>query len=844
MYSTWATNIAGLVLWLGLIQPGQTLTAKSGLLPTYDYVIVGAGVSGLTVANRLSENNKFSILVIEAGGFDQDEDYILVPGLAGNAIGTKYDWNLTYVANPDLGNRTVSIPQGKAVGGSSLLNRMVFDRGSRADYDRWEALGNPGWGWRDLLPFFKKSERFTPPSNDIIDEWNVTYDPAVHGTTGHVQSSYAPWIWPSTKQFIRAITNLGVHVPRDGASGDALGGFFAPHSQDPVSVTRSDARRAYWDTASRRPNIHLVTGRRVTRLISENISRRVEITGVEFAAHRSAPRTIVNVRKEVLLAAGAIHTPQLLQLSGIGDPALLARHNISTVANVPGVGRNFQDHLHVPVVFSLDFPLAATNLTTNSTFAAESLALYRTEKTGPHADATGDFLAFLPAANFTSRTNVIHDKAANQDPRTYLDTDTPPTITRGYALQHKLLTAGIAAANEAQLEIIWADGTFVLGLQHPFSRGSVRLASSDPFAPPLTDPAYLRNPVDVRILTEAIKYARSLVQTPSLAAFNPVELVPGGNVTSDEDLEAYIRGAAESLFHPSGSCAVGKFQVGGVVDADFRVHGVKGLRVVDASVLPMLPATHIQSSVYAIAERLTTTFSLLNSAISPSLSPISDKISSVCSPSNGGGRRILGSAFEYFTGGEITWIGPHAGWAIVWTMPRACTVSARPDRPIRDTVRVRKETGVTSPFWLVEPCAQDPKELVVSAADEDVPVRCSEGLRRNLAITQANIQMLSFSLPSLSILLILRPLPQRRKDALHRIETRREIRNRNTDLHRRRIFTPCKMRQPELRFDHNIKTGPVAVGSWVYGREGGVVEIVLCEAVGEVVLDEDVRSFD
>jgi choline dehydrogenase-like flavoprotein len=230
--------------------------------------------------------------------------------------------------------------------------------------------------------------------------------------------------------------------------------------------------------------------------------------------------------------------------------------------------------------------------------------MYRTHKTGPYADATGDFLAFLPAANFTSQSAVLQGIAADQNPQTYLDKDTPPSISNGYALQHKLLTTGLAAMDEAQLEIIWADGTFVLGLQHPFSRGSVRLASSDPFAPPLADPAYLRNPVDVRILIEAIKYARSLTTTPSLAAFNPVELVPGGNITSDEDLEAYVRGAVDSLFHPSGTCAVGKFELGGVVDVDFRVHGVKGLRVVDASVLPMLPATHIQSSVYAVAEKV------------------------------------------------------------------------------------------------------------------------------------------------------------------------------------------------------------------------------------------------
>ncbi|KAL4914876.1 hypothetical protein BDW62DRAFT_204240 [Aspergillus aurantiobrunneus] len=610
MRPTRKTGFSGLTLGFGLVSPvlatqfeGHILARDSQLLPTYDYVIVGGGVSGLTVANRLSEDKRLSILVVEAGEFDRDEDFILIPGLAGGAIGTQYDWNLTYTANPDIGNRTVSIPQGKAVGGSSLLNRMVFDRGSRADYDRWATLGSPGWGWRDLLPYFRKSETFTPPISDIRDEWNVTYDLSVHGSTGNVQSSYSTWIWPAVKPFISAITEAAVRIPRDGASGDAIGGFWSPHSQDPDTITRSDARRACWDTASKRPGLHLVTGQRATRLISKKTAHGPKITAVELASSPCAPRTTVNVRKEAILAAGAIHTPQILQLSGIGDPAILASLNISTVANVPGVGRNFQDHLHVPVVFSFDFPLTSANLTTNTTFAAESLALYNTHKTGPYADATGNFLAFLPTSNVTSKAQSIHQDAISQDPKTYLDTDTPASVQRGYAAQHKLLSAGIPASNQAQLEIIWSDGTFVLGLQHPFSRGSVRLASTDPFVPPIADSAYLRNPVDVRILVEAVKYARSLTETSSLAQFNPVEAVPGANVTSDADLEAYVRGAADSLFHPSGTASVGRYELGGVVDADFRVYGVQGLRVVDSSVLPMLPATHIQSSVYAVAEK-------------------------------------------------------------------------------------------------------------------------------------------------------------------------------------------------------------------------------------------------
>ncbi|KAL5333114.1 hypothetical protein BJX70DRAFT_392427 [Aspergillus crustosus] len=531
----------------------------SQLRSSYDYVIVGGGVSGLTVATRLSEIPKHSILVTEAGDFDQNEDFVVIPGLTGTAIGTKYDWNLIYASNPNAANRALLIPQEKAVGGSSLLNWMVFDRGSSADYDHWRALGNHGWGWKDLLPFFTKSETFTPPIDEIVTEWNVTHIASVHGSSGPIGSSYAPWIWPSTKHFIDALIGLGIRIPEDAASGDAV-----------VTMTRSDARRGYWEAASNRPGLALLTGRRATRLITKQTPHGPKVIGIEFVSSKCQSPKVVKVGKEAILAAGALHTPQLLQLSGIGDPAILSSLNISTVAEVPGVGRNLQDHIYVPVVFNFDFPLTSANLTSNATFAAESLKLYHTHKTGPYADATGDLLTILSTNTFTAQTADLHKLASNQDPTKYLDTDTPATVQHHYAAQHKLLTEGLLATNQAQIEILWADGTFV----------------TDPLAPPLADAAFLRNPVD----------------TPELAAFNSVELVPGADVSSDEELEVFIRGAAEPLFHPAGTCSVGAVENGGVVDTRFRVHGVRGLRVVDASVFPMLPATHIQSSVYAVAE--------------------------------------------------------------------------------------------------------------------------------------------------------------------------------------------------------------------------------------------------
>lgn len=260
---------------------------------------------------------------------------------------------------------------------------------------------------------------------------------------------------------------------------------------------------------------------------------------------------------------------------------------------------------------AVDFPLVAANLSTNATFAEKSRSIYNDRKTGPYADATANFLAFLPATNITDQVETIYQNAQCQDANGYLETDTPDSVQTGYTDQHKLLTEGIAALNEAQIEIIFTDGTFVIGLQHPFSRGSVRLASTDPFAPPLADPAYLRNPIDVQLLIAAVKYARSLATTaPSLSVFNPVEQIPGPAVVSDADIEAYIRGGVAPLFHPSGTCSVGRYETGGVVDTEFRVHGVRGLRVVDASVFPVLPATHIQSSVYAVAEMVSLSLSL------------------------------------------------------------------------------------------------------------------------------------------------------------------------------------------------------------------------------------------
>ncbi|KAF7558168.1 hypothetical protein G7Z17_g105 [Cylindrodendrum hubeiense] len=582
---------------------GQYRANAQQLLTAYDYVVVGGGAAGLTVANRLSEDSDVTVLVIEAGVLDANEDIVTIPGLAGGAIGTKYDWNLTYTVSESLGGRNVSLPQGKVVGGSTKLNRMVFDRGSKSDYDRWATLGNKGWSWDTLLPYFKKNEKFTPPSDAIVAEYNVTFDATAHGTSGNMHSTYSPFFWPTTKNIVAAIKELNIGISNDQANGNAIGGYFCPHNQDPVSVTRSSAREAYYNKVTTRKNLHLITGRQVTRIITKKTSSAVKVTGVEFAASEKAARETVSVKKEAILAAGAIHTPQILQLSGIGDSATLSSIKVSKVVDLPGVGQNFHDHVLLAVVNVISAPLTGNNLTSNATFAAEARAQYDNQKTGPLSSPTGDFLAFLPLSIYSKESTSIHAKAVDQDGATFLPAGTPAEVIKGYKSQQKVLNDKLSSKDSAALEFIWADGVFVLGLQHPYSRGSVKASSASVFDAPIADAGFLRNPLDVTLLAEGVRFARTIAATSAIAPLQPFEVVPGVNVTSDADLEQFIRSSASTLFHPAGSCKMGKREEGGVVDGQLKVYGVQGLRVVDASVIPLLPASHTMTTVYAIAER-------------------------------------------------------------------------------------------------------------------------------------------------------------------------------------------------------------------------------------------------
>lgn len=313
----------------------------------------------------------------------------------------------------------------------------------------------------------------------------------------------------------------------------------------------------------------------------------------------------MSVNKEAILAAGALFTPQILQVSGIGDSKLLSDIGVDTVIDLPAVGQNFEDHVLLTTVATVTTDeVTSSDLTSNATFAAEAMAEYHDQKTGPYSTPTGDFLLFLPLTTYTNASSLIAAKAASQNASQYLPADAPPEVVLGYEKQQAILAEKLTSNESAVLELIWDAGVLVLGLQHPFSRGSIKAASSSTFDLPVASAGQLANPLDLQMLVEAVKFSRVVRNTAAIQTLQPVEVLPGANITSDADIETFIRQNAATLYHPAGSCKLGPRAEGGVVDPELKVYGTANLRIVDSSVMPLLPATHIMTAVYGVAEKV------------------------------------------------------------------------------------------------------------------------------------------------------------------------------------------------------------------------------------------------
>ncbi|KAH8169993.1 GMC oxidoreductase domain-containing protein [Sarocladium implicatum] len=587
-----------LVVCLGSLAAAY-VSAAANCTHAYDFIIVGGGTAGLAVATRLGNglpNHK--VLVIEAGPEGLDKEQIYIPGMKGQAIMGPLDWGMTTVPQEHLNGRTIIQSRGKVLGGSSAINLLSHDRAAAAEYDSWEALGNDGWNWDTLLAAMTKAENFTGINSEHYGSQGV-------GTTGPVKAVINRHIPAHQDAWLPTMNELGIKTNRESLGGDVNGAMYQPSSIDPDKWVRSYSANAYLSLAG--SNVDVWTDTRVSKIDLTDGAKDLIATGVTLTNG-----TRIAARREVIMSAGSIHTPGLLEFSGIGRSDVLQKAGVKQLLDLPGVGENLQDHIRVQTSYQLRDNFTSFDiLRFNATYAAEQLALYRAGEESWY-DYTGSAYSFTnwnqsSGSAVSEYMNELGEKAAEAD-------GSPVGNIKAHWLKDP---------NVPQLEVIFSDGytgvkgypaagdelhgesffTLISGLMHPLSRGSVHIASGDSEDIPLINPNYLAHEHDVQGLVEAVKFARRIAQTSPLKELWVSEYEPGlDKVQTDEEIRKYVLDTVLTIFHPVGTTAMGSRKEGGVVGKDLTVHGTENLRVVDAGVMPVLISAHIATAVYGIAE--------------------------------------------------------------------------------------------------------------------------------------------------------------------------------------------------------------------------------------------------
>jgi choline dehydrogenase len=519
----------------------------SGMLE-HDYVIVGAGSAGCVLANRLSEDASVRVLLLEAGGADRHPN-IKIPAAFANQFHTKLDWDYATDPEPHVDGRELYVPRGKALGGSSSMNAMLYVRGRPRDYDLWERQGAPGWGWRDVLPYFMRSED------------NVRGASQFHGAGGELRVCEQRSPRPMDRRLIAASEAVGIPYTAD---------YNGPE-QDGVSlfqVTQHRGRRwsaadAFLHPIKHRPNLEIRTGATALRVEVEG----GRATGVRFATRRRREET-VRAEREVILCAGAIGSPQMLLLSGIGPAAHLREVGVPVIHELLGVGRNLQDHPFVTLIWEV-----SDQTTMHHADKPKNLAEWVLRRSGKLSSTVAEVVAFvrtrpgLPAADIQYHMGAVYYE--NHGAETY----------HGHC------------------------ATIAPVLVSPQSRGRVWLRSSDPTAKARILTNSLAEPDDVASLVAGMRMAREIAAQEPMKEIVLRELKPGSGVTEQKDLETDLRRRLMLIYHPVGTCRMSDVREDAVVDSQLRVHGVQGLRVVDASVMPVIPGGNTNAPTIMIAEK-------------------------------------------------------------------------------------------------------------------------------------------------------------------------------------------------------------------------------------------------
>ncbi|KAI3336646.1 GMC oxidoreductase [Xylariaceae sp. AK1471] len=581
----------------------------SSLKRSYDYVVVGAGTAGLTVADRLSADGKSTVLVIENGKLvDSPIIRQVYSGIA--AVGPTWSYQINSVPQINLQNRSTAVIIGNLVGGSSAINAMQTVRASSDDYDRWGRFFSEtsSWSWEGLLPYFKKAIAFSPPDDAVAKSVNITWDSSYWGNSSTVYASWPHFQWPALATQIEAFRDIsGVEFPQDSGSGNT-GVYWLPTFMDPIKIERSYARTGHFDLINR-TNFDMITDTKVTQLWLNG----EEVAGVFFQQRIGNDTTFATVRadKEVILAAGTIHSPQLLQQSGIGPRAVLDAAGINTIVDLPGVGQNFQDHPKVSTSFILqNFSVHPnpTDILSNQTFSTWAQELWTANKTGPYSLGAANAGAWLGMPVIAPDSfEEIASRLENLDHAAFLPAGTDPTVIAGYKAQMTGMASAIRTPNTAFYYQVLTGGASsgTVADLHPLSRGTVNINTSDPFdSEPVVDYRALTNPVDLDIMVEILRFTKKYFFETRMRDFAPLQVQPPENVNEPEDLKAFLReNIIPSYYHPVGTCAMMPRELGGVVDEELKVYGIKGLRVVDASIMSVLVGANTCQTTYAIAEK-------------------------------------------------------------------------------------------------------------------------------------------------------------------------------------------------------------------------------------------------
>ena len=551
---------------------GGPATVREAASGRFDFIIVGAGTAGCLLANRLSADPAKRVLLLEAGGRD-DYHWIHIPVGYLYCIGNpRTDWLFKTEPDAGLNGRSLRYPRGKVLGGCSSINGMIYMRGQARDYDGWAAAsGDDAWRWDAVLPYFRQHE----------DHWRLDdgaerppgFDPALHGHGGEWRVEKQRLRWAVLDAFAAAAQEAGIPATPDFNRGNNEGvGYFEVNQR--AGWRWNTAKAFLRPTCYRRPNFEMWTGTQAQRLLLEQVDGATRCEGVLVRTPQGLEEIRLNPGGQVLLAAGAIGSPHLLQLSGLGPAALLQRHGIQVVRDLPGVGGNLQDHLQIRAVFQVE-GVSTLNTLASSWFGKARIGLeYALRRTGPMSMAPSQLGAFARSGP---------DKAWPD-------------------LQYHVQPLSLEAFGEP-LHGFNAFTASVCNL-NPSSRGSVAIRSADATDAPLIAPNYLSTAEDREVAARSLRLTRRIVEQPALARYRPSEYKPGVQFQTDEELARLAGDIATTIFHPVGTCRMGRDgDDGAVVDSRLRVRGVSGLRVIDASVMPTITSGNTNSPTLMIAER-------------------------------------------------------------------------------------------------------------------------------------------------------------------------------------------------------------------------------------------------